>query len=507
MINMNNDSSYSAIRLKYSIIINYTSYIYRLLTSIIFSTIVIRKLPISEYGVFSLVFAFYGLFTPVTQLWNFWMYRNYARNTNIDIQTTSVFLNIIFTIISSVLFFFLALTISRDIFISLIASMNLVVVIINTMLSLFITARKPYLLGYTIFVSETVRASSAYLLIYLYRLRLLGAFLAVLVTNVTILVTYLFFVYWHGINLPRPGFKIKAVKAIISNMYISLTSILQQQLQISGERVITFFTTGNINLPAYLGISYIPRRILGGISTATHKSVSPKLLRKISPLDAEDSLRVTIILSVYMSGLMIIYAKTIVSFFNPKYLNIWMIFALYTIAFTLDIFRSLFSTFSTAAFREDIKNSGMRLAKSPLFLNPLTLFVGETARLLIAVLAFVASIYVFKIKDIFMILSPFPLSRIFELSIIVWIFYKRSKKYIQYKFPKHELLASIVGITTVYFYALANGYLNLIIFSIQKQILDLGIIFINSSIIYLLITALLSKWTRRNIKNIIYKII
>jgi len=41
--------------------------------------IVLRKLPVEDYGLFNVILALIALFQPIPQMWNMWVSRFYAR--------------------------------------------------------------------------------------------------------------------------------------------------------------------------------------------------------------------------------------------------------------------------------------------------------------------------------------------------------------------------------------------------------------------------------------------
>ncbi|MCD6301739.1 MAG: hypothetical protein J7L82_06700, partial [Staphylothermus sp.] len=66
-----------SLRVRYSTIVNYFYIIYRVLTASIFAVIVLRKLPVEDYGLYNVILALIALFQPIPQIWNMWVSRFY----------------------------------------------------------------------------------------------------------------------------------------------------------------------------------------------------------------------------------------------------------------------------------------------------------------------------------------------------------------------------------------------------------------------------------------------
>ncbi len=499
-----NTTAEPRLRIRYSAIVNYASFLYRLIVSVGFSTIVIRRLPIEEYGLFTTLFAIYGLFTPVTSLWMLWAYRTYARSGVNKIVTTGHTLGYIYSIVSAFLTIGFVLILPY-IYVAYEYGIVVVLIIIGItgsfqvlyqMYSLFVLAYKPYIIGYANLVSETVRFIAALILVYYFKMGLLGALLAVLLTFITSDIIFLCVMLKK--KIPWPGFGIdhNAVKLFFKNAYIPLINIIKNQVNSFSEKPLTGLFSSSPIYPAYLGIAGISRKFISGGGTPLIRSLSPSLLRNPNRNDIEDIIRITVIIMGFMAGSMIVYAKTIISLFNPVYIDAIPIFVAYSFVSVLEVFISLFSLIGTSIDRTDMETSGFALKRGLLFKNNMTILISTLIRFLIASVAFALLYFYMSIKDV-LILLVFPVSSILVYIFVIYVLYKRSVELINYSIPLREILASIIGAIGIFVTAHITGLNNYIITRISKDYSVIMIISILSLATYLALVYLLSPWTRK----------
>ena len=506
------------LRVRYSAIINFVSFIYRLIISIGFSALVIRRLSIDEYGLFTTIFAIYGVFTPVTTLWMTWTYRYYSRKGVNKIVTTGHTLGYIYSIVAGFLTLVFVLLIPYVyvaekyglIIVLLVISSTESLRILYQVYSLFVLSYKPYIVGYIGLISETIRFIFAFILVHYLKMGLLGALIAIFLTFLTADLSFIYIMLlrksipWPGIGIHREGLYL-----FFKNAYISLIGILKNQIDSFGDRLLTGLLSSSPVFPAYLGVAGISRRLVRGGGAPFTKSLSPSLLRKPNRRDIEDIIRITALIMFFVSGSLIIYSKTIISLFNPLYLNVVPLFVFYAIVPIFEIFTSLYNQIGTSSDRQDLFASGLALKNSIIFKNNLAMLIGSIAKFVISALVFGTLYFIFNITDV-SVLYVFPLSSIIVNLCLAYLFYKTSMKLVKYGIPLREFFASFIGIIGVYVFASLSGLNNYMITRISRDYTIILIDIAASLSIYIAMIYILSPWARRFLSrgfNLVIRII
>ncbi len=495
------------LRVRYSVIANYGSMIYRFITALAFSTIVIRRLSIEEYGIFTTVLALIYLFQPIPILWNSWVYRFYIRR-NYRIVSAGLFLTLLFTLISDIL---LAIMIFYFIGSYLYILFNIITLSMLLMYSYFSTilsSSRPYTISYMIITGETTRVVSAYVLVYLFNMRLLGVFLTLTIYSLSMVIVSYLLILRYRLHIPKPLPNKDGIVALLKNLYISIINVINTQIMNSAERLIVVSISGSLKLVAYLGVSYIPRSFIRGGVTAFTRGLTSRLLRQKSKNDIEDVLRLFFVIGIFIGGVFIIYSKTILSVFKKDYVFLYPLFSLYVIMFLIYVFRAILSSISTALEEKDKYEQGFGLKGTVLFKNPLTHLISNISYISIGTTIFLYML-LNNIKDPLILLIPFPLSALLVYIPTTVIFYKRSIEKIRYNIPWRELFSSLTGVIILYLYSYLSGLNNYIISSIYREYPKILFIATSSITIYIAILLILSPWTRKfiriGIKNILTK--
>lgn len=493
-----------SLRVRYSSIINYSYIIYHAIASLMFSIIVIRRLLPEEYGLFSYTIAFIGFFVPFNSLWNFWSFRFYARR-KYKLSFVAFTLTIIYCIIGFLMIYSLLFLSFQEYLYGIVAGLIFVGQSLYLYFQSILYAKRPYLIGYINIVGETFRVVSAYIFVIILNLRVIGALTSLVVFFLSNNLLALYFLARIS-GLPRPIFNKDDLRVLFKNAYIPFLQIINQQVKISIERLFTTIFTGSTLFSAYLGVSYISRSFIRGRDSFT-RSLSSRLLRGGSRNDVEDVLRILVIITFLVGGGFIVYSRMVLSIFRREYLDAQILLILYTIGALIDVFASFFSSISLALEKADLRASGGGLKKTVLFRNPFNVFIANITYISMGVIVFAVMYVVFGIRDIVLLLTPFPVAYIATYIPLLIIFYRRSFEKIQYSIPWREVGSSIVGVTCFSVFGFITGYSDIIVVSLYKDFIYVLIILGYSLIIYFTVLYLLSPWFRRIVRVIIYEYI
>jgi len=158
-----------AIRLRYSALTGYLFLLYSILTSLAYTVVILRRLSIEQYGLFTYSLAVTQVFPPFTSLWNTWVFRFYARK-RYESLPTALLVNTVYALASS-LFTWLALYLSEpNPIYSTLWSASVFISIANTYYYTILQCTRPYAATYVAVVSEGVRVLSAYLYVIAFKL-------------------------------------------------------------------------------------------------------------------------------------------------------------------------------------------------------------------------------------------------------------------------------------------------------------------------------------------------
>jgi len=487
------------IRVRYSTITGYLSIVYRTLTGLLFTIIVLRRLTIDEYGLFMLIMAYITLMRPVINIWFFWMYRFYARK-RYDLYAAGGSLNVLYSLLSTAIMYSLTWYYTGDQILSLIVGFSMLLQLFIPYYNTIMYATRPYLVSYINVITDTLRVVIVYLLVGIWRIGLIGVIITFFMESLLKIVFGVVFTSMNKIYVPIPKSKTKDLIIYIKNSYISILNVVGTQLRNSGERVLTSIISGSYVFPAYLGVSYISRTLVLGGAQAFTRGIYTRLLRSPSKTDVEDVLRITFLTVVFVTGSMIIYAKPIISVVNTQYLNIIPIFIMYSFMFAILTINILMMNISNALEKEDLYKFGTELKHSILFKNYIT-------QLLASVLHIIGGTVVFTIllnvgfKDPNILLMPYPIIGTLSYIYSTIIFHNRIKREIKYNIPFKELTASIIGSLIVYLVAHYLTWNELIIHSVYKEFIPIIVISFTSISIYTAVVYIISPWFRKMIRN------
>ncbi|NPA97522.1 MAG: hypothetical protein GXO32_07985, partial [Crenarchaeota archaeon] len=80
----------SRVRLRYPILVNYAASLYRVLAAVAFAIIVVRKLGVYQFGIWTIAFSLSSFFAFPATTWLYWMSRFLARGYSESLATGGV---------------------------------------------------------------------------------------------------------------------------------------------------------------------------------------------------------------------------------------------------------------------------------------------------------------------------------------------------------------------------------------------------------------------------------
>ncbi len=490
------------IRVRYSTIINFLSRLYKLVISIGFTLFVTRKLTVQEYGLFTTIMALISIFTTPTIFTNMWIRRFYARK-RYGVVAAALALSILYVplgFILSVIAGYLFIGISgANLIVFIMGGIIVAANIIWMSVASILVSTKPFLDGKIRIYQETVRFFTAYILVVMLTYRVLGALSAVLASVIIALIMSAYYIRKYRFKIPRPRLIWEHIRRILFNSYIPLVNMISSILMVFERPLVTLITRTTV-IAAYFGVSYIPRSVIMQTSGGLTIGLSAKLLRTPSRKDTEDVLRITSIISIGMTFLMLLFGISILSLFRVEYASAYLLFALYSIEAILITYANVFRTVAISSETKDLYSFGAELKSTPLFKLSLAYLIRCAATLVIGALSSYALILA-GVGDPVMIALPYPL--MWMLSAIPYLLYtyKSAKQKLAFIIPWREILASIISgiIASIPVYLLGGTSIIIRNFWAEAFVLiRYGVLWLG---VFTVVLLGLSRWTREFVRE------
>jgi len=469
-----------------------------LVISVGFVVIVTRKLLPEEFGLWGIILALITVISTPMDIWHFWMQRFHARKFK-KALSTALTLNMSYFIIATFAYFALSYLYVRllgwgwEFF--LLGYIQLPVVIIYRFLYNVALIDKPELTGYASFIFDIFRLMLGYILVVIFKLKLHGAILTVILSLLLVSIFLWFMLKTSKIEYEFLGFDKGLAKTWFKGSYIPCIGIITRMLY-NSDRLVVGGVVGEIPT-AFLNAVYVSRSTIQAGAGAFTAGLYAKLLRERNPRDVEDILRLAFLIGLFMSSTFIILAKPILSFLNPVYMIASFLFIFVVCESFLNILITIFSTITVGCESIDIRPdvSFKDLIKSHLFKVPFARFIAYLAVLVsgIIILYYLKSnnienpiIYAGVYVVLWTMISP----------ILLIVMYRYAKSMLTFKLPWRDVIAYVIASLACIVYYVLNGVHNIVVAVFMKDAPILGFHVVIGGLIYLGISWLLSPWFR-----------
>jgi len=493
----------ASIRVRYSTIMNYISEMYRLILAILFTLVIVRKLTVPEYGLWTTIMGVVSILSGVHSIWCTWSLRYYARK-RYDMVSFAYALTLMYAPLSLAVLLLIGYLYNSILgwgFMAFaLASLMLISESFNMFLRSLILGSRPYIEGRILMVRVTIRLVVAYVLVVLLHIGLLGVVLAVIVCSSIVALLRYVVMKRNGIVVPKPRMEYGGIGKLLKNSYISLMLYLSN-LVINLDRPMVTALTSTTDLTAYLGVAYIPRNVIVRSSGALSSGLVSKLLRVPSAKDIEDVLRIALILNVGMISLLITLAKPVLSVFKVAYVSAWLLLVLMgteSLIYTLTI---LLGNVASASETADIHAYGLKLIKTPIFKVPMLLFIRGVIALGLgsAGMIFLLNEGQGRMTDPYAVL-PYPIAWVLTGIPLLAYMYMMAKSRVAFSFPVREFLATLTGSALMALYLILSNTINIVIREFWRDAPVLVLHALIGLTIYGTVVLALSPWSREFLK-------
>ena len=372
----------SHIRLRYSVAVNYLAQLYRIAVAVGFTIIVARRLSVEEFGLWGVVLSTSAMLSSATALWRFWAPRFIARGWR-EAAATCLALSLLYCAVGSTVYAALSyaewMLLGWGLSYMLMGLPIFVLCVVNDGLEGAVSAVKPEAVGYRTFIYETLRIALALVLVRAMSLGLLGAVVSVEVPLALAALYMVFIAVRHGL-LPRRPSRSLASQWLKAG-YVPLMNTTYNFL-VGGVRAFASWLTRSEVVVAYLNVGLAAQAPLSQLSRASALALYARLLRRPSPRDVAETLRMYFAASGFVTVTLIALSRSVASVFNPEYYTgAYLVVALVALYSWVSSLANVYLTAVLGASAVDRQGiaSHRAIVRSPLFTALLARVLGSAA--------------------------------------------------------------------------------------------------------------------------------
>ncbi len=488
------------IRLRYSTVVNFASMIYRIVVAVGFVVIVARRLSVSEFGLWGVIFSVSSMLASLVMLWSSWAQRFYARGWK-HAFGTGLFLTLFYALAGLLLYLAVSFLeykiIGWGLYYMLLGAPLFVLFTLNSYFLGITNVSKPELRGYRGFLYDTIRLVLAYLFLVELRLGLEGALLSIelaMLIGVSYLVVEL-----KRIGVFELSFSRKLAKDWLRAFYVPLAGMLAQFLR-SGLRAIVSWASGSEIPVAYLNVGFAAESPVLQASQASVPALYARMLREKKGYDVEESLRLFFLFSGFMLATFVVLSKTIASLYNPRYIEAHLVIPLISFYAMILGIAGIYGTAIRGA--EDVDREGLpparRLLSSYLFRVP----VFRLLSMLLVYAIIIPLLLHYRDDPLKSAMCVAVVLNIGAMILLVY-FYTQAKRLVPHRFPWREALAILVGSVVAAGYYVVLGVNDILVYRFWEYAPRLLVHVIVALVLYGASIIVLSGWARRLVRDAI----
>lgn len=486
------------IRLRFSSIVNYSAMVYRMLVAIGFIVVVARRLSVSEFGLWGIVWSTSLMLTSLTGLWIFWAQRFIVRGIK-GVFGTSLLLCLAYWVVGGAIYvgisFLENVVLGWGLQYMLWGLPLFWLNVLGNLVNGISAVVKPEVIGFRGFIYETLRLIFAFMFVVILDWGLLGAIASVELA-LLVSVVYGFMVLWNtrvmDFNVSR-----NLIVEWFKGFYVPLLNVIYGFLR-SGIRVVASWATGSEVPVAYLNVGFASQTPIVSAADATTPALYARVLRKGGGRDVEEVLRIYFLLNGFMVSMFVFLSRSIASLYNPLYVDAWIIITTISLYAFINGLMNIFITVAIGA--SEVDKEGVLLHREVLSSY---LFKAPLVRLLSLLVSYGIGFGLIFFPRGNHLLEAFTLALGLFIGAIVFLywFYRIAKQSIPFHLPLREIgIAVIAGLVMGLYYIISNAY-NIVIHRFWADAPILGLHILVAGTIYLAMWYLLSPWLRRLIKS------
>ncbi len=493
----------SGVRVTYAGLISFGIVMITVITGLIFTLIVTRRLEVDEFAAWSLIGSLIVYVMILDPISSYWATRQIARGEKVAV--TAIGTNIIFAIIATgiyqLIIYYIAITTDVNYDVLLLSSLMIPLLYLGKEMKAILHAFKPQSTSYGFLIFETVKIPVGLIFVYWLDLGLIGAIYTTILSQLS---SVIFYTYSIRSKL-KEKFDFNYVKPWLKNFWLPL-------LQGNTDRFIhldvLIYTSivGSVSGLAYLGAS---KAIINAVSMTTYLSngLYPKLVFGQKDEYVVMMFKRTLLFTIPIVGMALVFAKPGLWILNPNYFESYIIVYAWVFINFSYVIQSLFVSSLLGLETVDVQKDPKikQFLKSKLFKVPM-MDVSGRIFYIIALLLFLPFIFQSSSSD-FEVIFWWGIIGVGANALIIGLYWNMMNKSNPFKFPiknvvKYVLVTILASILSL---ILIDNYLiyEESIFKFLPMIIPFVLLYasIYTSLIYLW-----DKETRHLLKLIINEI-
>ncbi len=493
----------SSVRLRYPAILNYLASLYRVLAAIAFAIIVIRKLGVYQFGIWTVAFSLANFLSLPVTMWGYWESRFVARGFR-EAVPTGLGLTLAYLTIASALYVAISWLLSAGIggfsYLALYGTLLMALQALGYWASSAATVIAPEVGGYAALIFHTARICLAYALVAYAGMGLDGAFIAVITSRALSNAYTTLVVFRRGIPLAR-GFSRSLASSWLRRLYIPLISAVDAQIR-SLDRALAAAITGSAEVAAVMGAAYTAQTPIGSAGGSTAIALRARLLRAPRASDVEESLRLTLLLSGFTLATLVTLSKPVLTLLNPVYESAWLPFVVTSVStFVLSI-ASIYAVSSVASERSDV-DTNASLVSTRLFRTPFATLCCDS----IALAAATSIVAALRVVNAVSVATVYALAWLASSLAILVIARRHAMEAVKASFPARQALEVAIASIAVVATYLALGANEIVVASFWRDAPRLAMCVAIAGAIYVATLLAVSSWFRNLLRVAIERIV
>ncbi|MCX8183862.1 MAG: hypothetical protein N3F08_05535 [Crenarchaeota archaeon] len=365
----------SGIRLKYSGLVNFASRMISVLTGLLFTMLVTRRLTEELFGTWQFYASLLSYFTIPSSIANYWLTRFTGRGK--PVAKSGVLFNSMVSLVSAAFFTVLSPIFASSVSIDLPTILAFIVWIIiihhTSSLESVCHGVEPHIVGYGTIFFETSKVVIGVMLVGYFRLSLFGAVLSV---DLALIIQALYYSLRLSKHL-KGSFLPRDVGRWFRMGWIPLASIAPG-IMYSQDALVLTLLTGSLLPVAYIRAANIFAGVIlfaGSLAIGLY----PKLLSGGTGRDIEESLELVLLFLIPMTLGQLILAEPLLYLLREGYGPVHNVLRIMTLCSAITVLKSFFSTVILGVEKIDVNEnaSWKKLVNSYLIRIPFVDFSGS----------------------------------------------------------------------------------------------------------------------------------
>ena len=494
----------SNIRVTYSGLIGFVVGIVSVLTGIMFTIIVTRRLSPEEFGIWAIIGSMLAYFLIAEPIISYWSTRQIARGE--PTGKTSLFSSTMFSFgtipVYLILAYFVSSVSSEHLDFLLLGAVLLPVMFVSQTLVSINLAHKPHAISFGLLGFESIKIPAGLALVYFLVLGVTGAILAILVAYLGKIVIQLYFAQ----PKLKDKFSIQIFRRWIKLSWIPLYGNIGSFIW-SLDIVLFSIITGSLVGVAYYGVSIAISSVIAHAGMIS-QAIYPKLLAEQKSEFIQENFSRLLYFAIPLLGFTIIFSKSALFILNPVYIIASTVVILLSFRTFFYVINGVFYKILLGVETVDVEKNPTfsKLVKSKLIQVPtiINIHYGLYIGILVSVLLLLNST---NISDLDLIIIWSTISVALQIPFCIYIFILVQKS-VNLSIPFVDISKYVIGtIGFVIVFLLTSES----IIKFEISIYDFLPGFITQSIIcigvYIGITYIIDKKTRTLFKSIFYELI